>query len=495
MITYTLDSRRRFPPSLHSCGRPDFNATGKRGYSPEGDAVINKRQAVSNASCDGDQSYDGGAKVEAWRLSTEDRQAGQNPEPEMSVRMRLPRSQKGPVGGTDAVIQPNDHNVENQHCESRYTTQMFVAPPSSNLPFSSAAVFEEVCGHVPRGEAAASGTQIARLGSRGANVGKESVCNFCWRHSLSCNGSRPQCENSVAFGQACVRILCDKNLLRALCWSQSCIRVHFEDVLEWLSRWESDWSGVLLFTDGDILSKGEKKGEQVHQRNRLGVPPYQLQEAFGSGSDYRRRIVALMRDHCGIQKRWSTDERPFLFWDWAGIDSKVKWLNAFDEFLTWARPLLDETFTKYERMRDSGQTSGARIDWRIEEWRWAYEIIVAPGRPPAESRKAQPKELKGLGPKGLLALEQKDRTVARGQRGLTESGKGNGRFVGKPSTAKVTGAPLKAVGSMSRRSSHNGVDDGKLKAGIDTDAKGGPQSGQAFTIANPPKGPRGWHAS
>ncbi|KAK4959857.1 hypothetical protein LTR10_002745 [Elasticomyces elasticus] len=202
-----------------------------------------------------------------------------------------------------------------------------------------------------------------------------------------------------------------------------------------------------------------------------------------------------MREHCGIQKRWSTSERPFLFWDWAGIDSKAKWLSAFNEFLTWARPLLDETFAKYERMRDSGQTSGARIDWRVEEWRWAYEIIIEPDGPPAESRKAQPKELKGLGPKGLLALEQKDRTVARGQRGLTESGKGSGRSVGKPSTAKVTGAPLKAVGSLSRRSSRNGVDDGTLKAGVDTDAKGGPSSEQTFTIANPPKGPRGWHAS
>ncbi|KAK5721827.1 hypothetical protein LTR15_006420 [Elasticomyces elasticus] len=146
-------------------------------------------------------------------------------------------------------------------------------------------------------------------------------------------------------------------------------------------------------------------------------------------------------------------------------------------------------------MRDSGQTSGARIDWRVEEWRWAYGIIIEPDGPPAESRKAQPKELKGLGPKGLLAPEQKDRTVARGQRGLIESGKDNGRFVGKPSTTKMNHALLKASDSVSRRSSRNGVDDGTLKAGVDTDAKGGPSSEQTFTIANPPKEPRGWHAS
>ncbi|KAK4890224.1 hypothetical protein LTR27_011106 [Elasticomyces elasticus] len=442
MITYTLDNRRRFPPSLHGCGRPESNATGKREFSPDFDAVSNKRQAVSNASCDGDQSYVSSEKVETWRLSTED--DGQNPRPGTSIRMRLASSQENPMGGTDAVPQRSDHDAANSHYrQPRHTPETLVIPPYSAMTFSSAEIFKE-------------------------------------------------CENSVAFGQPCVRLLCDKNLFRALCWKPECIRVHFEDILEWFPRLEPEWSGLLLFTDGDILSRGETSKE-VRPRNRLGVIPDGLQSAFLESSNHRRQAIKLMREHCGIQKRWSTSERPFLFWDWAGIDSKAKWLSAFNEFLSWARPLLDDTFTKYERMRDSGQTSGVRIDWRVEEWRWAYEIIIEPDGPPAESRKAQAKELKGLGPKGLLALEQKDRTVARGQRGLTESGKGNGRF--KPSTAKVNRALSKASDSVSRRSSHSGVDDGTVKAGVDTDAKGGPQIGQAFTIANPPKGPRGWHAS
>ncbi|KAK3648945.1 hypothetical protein LTR56_003770 [Elasticomyces elasticus] len=484
MITYTLDSRRHFPPSLHGCDRPEFNATGKRECSPECDAASNKRRAVSNASCDGDDSYVGNEKVEAWRLSTDDN--GQNPRPETTIRMRLASSQKQPVGGMDAVPQRSDHDAANSHYKQpRHTPETLVIPPYSAMTFSSAEIFKEVCGHIPT---------FTRVDSQGRNVGKNSACNFCFRHSLCCNPSRSQCENSVAFGQPCVRLLCEKNLFRALCWKPECIRVHFEDILEWFSKWEPEWSGLLLFTNGDILSRGETNRD-VRPRNRLGVIPDGLQSAFVEGSNYRRQAIKLMREHCGIQKRWSTSERLFLFWDWAGIDSKAKWLSAFNEFLTWARPLLDETFAKYERMRDSGQTSGARIDWRVEEWRWAYEIIIEPDGPPAESRKAQPKELKGLGPKGLLALEQKDRTVARGQRGLTESGKGSGRSVGKPSAAKVTGAPLKAVGSLSRRSSRNGVDDGTLKAGVATDAKGGPSSEQTFTIANPPKGPRGWHAS
>ncbi|KAK5686429.1 hypothetical protein LTS10_002547 [Elasticomyces elasticus] len=493
MITYTLDSRRRFPPSLHGGGRPDLNATAKRGLSSEGDVVSNKRQAVSNVPCDNDQSYVGSEKVEAWRLSTRDYDSRQHPRRNPSVEMRPASDRDKAMGNMDDMTKCSDRNAEELQCEPQCSTEIFVAPPSLALPFSSAAIFEEVCGHIPRG-VTTSEIQFAHSSSHGKTVGKKSVCNFCYRHSLACNNSRPQCENSVAFGQACVRLLCDKNLFRALCWRQNCLRVHFEDILEWFSRWEPEWSGLLLFTDGDILSKGETTREK-RPRNRLGVHTDGLQRAFMVGSNHRRLAINLMREHCGIQKRWSTADRPFLFWDWAGIDSRAKWLGAFGEFLTWARPLLDEAFTMYERPRNLGQSSGARIDWRIEEWRWAYKIIAAPDAPPAESRQSGSMGLERIGPRASLVYAQTDGATSSGQHALAATGSRQDRATGRSSIATLADASLKASDSVSQISTPSGVDEKPAKVDIDTTFKSGTQSQQTSTVAKPPKGPRGWLAS
>ena len=200
------------------------------------------------------------------------------------------------------------------------------------------------------------------------------MCCACMGHGMFCTGSMPQCPSTVARGIECVRALCDKNLLRGLCSSKGCARVHFEDILEWLRHWDENWGPVVLL-DGDDLDGKGSRGRAPG--NQLDVPDGELRHIFQAGPSHARHkdVLRLMKGHIELQRSYYAEHqgtKSMVCFDWGCINSREMWLLAFEEFLQWARPKLAEALGKY----DAPGNTGAAAKLRLNDWRWCYEILV-----------------------------------------------------------------------------------------------------------------------